>query len=189
MATALLRWRAVERERLFWELPYVDTTVLCDGETFPKLGSPKLRDSSALWIAFPDRLLHHMDRHGQYRLVVPRTAGCYIAAYPDEIDRTKQTVLRFRRREYGDLTPVMLDSNAFFWLWRAIGDGFDVPSGQVEGCPTCGAPDDECLAIAVALAHALPEAHSILELPRCRRAERQLQQENGFPLSRGRVDD
>ena len=64
MATALLRWRAVERERLSWELPYVDTTVLCDRETFPKLGSHKLRDFSALWTAFPDRLLHHMDGHG-----------------------------------------------------------------------------------------------------------------------------
>jgi hypothetical protein len=73
------------------------------------------------------------------------------------MDRTKQMVMRFRRREYRDLAPVMLGSNAFFRLWRAIGDGLDVTSGQVEGCPTWCAPDDECLAIAVALAHELPE--------------------------------
>jgi hypothetical protein len=73
------------------------------------------------------------------------------------MDRTKRVLLRFRRLEYRDLAPLMLSSNAFFRLWRAIGDGFDVTSGQVEGCPTCGALDDECLAIAVALAHELPQ--------------------------------
>ncbi len=157
MTTPLLRWRSSERERLFAKLPYVDATALCGTESFPKLGSRKLRDFLILWKALPKRLVQYMDKHGKHHLVVPRTAGYYIAAYPDEMARTKQMVLRFPCREHRDLAFVLLNSNVFFWLWRVIGDGFDVTTNQIEQCPTFGALDEECTKIAADLEAALPE--------------------------------
>ena len=134
-STSLLRWRASERTRLFDELQYSDATLKSSTDAWPKLGSARLGEFLNRWEACPHRLGESFSRSGSDSLVVPKTAGYYIAAYPEEMERTKQTVLRFRSRQDRDLAMILINSSAFFWFWRVYGDGFDVTSGLVGRCP------------------------------------------------------
>jgi hypothetical protein len=91
---------------------------------------------------------------GPFQLVVPETAGYYIAAYEAEMARTKRATLRFATVEERDRALVLLNSNVYFWYWRVVGDGFDVTKGIVEACPWVGRWDAQANRIAQQLARA-----------------------------------
>lgn len=152
----ILRWKATERWRLFAELPWTEATELCSSQFFPKVGSHKLKQFLQRWEAYPRRLSHLLTSHSTYALVIPKTAGYYIAAYPDKMERTQQMTLRFGRRKDRDLAMILLNSNIFFWFWRVYGDSFHVTSGLVERCPVFDPQDEEFIEIANNLYDALP---------------------------------
>lgn len=153
----ILRWKAAERYRLFGELPLTDATDICTAHSFPKVGSSKMKEFLTRWESCPLRLASLMTKHSRHSLTVPKTAGYYIAAYPDEMERTQQMNLYFRDRRSQDLAFVLLNSNAFFWLWRVYGDGFHVTSGVVGRCPVFSSEDDGFLGLAKELYAALQE--------------------------------
>jgi hypothetical protein len=153
----ILRWKAAERYRLFGELPLTDSTEICTSQSFPKVGSPKMKEFLKRWESSPQRLASLLTSRSKHSLVVPKTAGYYIAAYQDEMERTKQMTLYFTDRRTQDLAFVLLNSNAFFWFWRVYGDGFDVTSGVVGRCPVFKQTGDEFLQLAQHLYRALEE--------------------------------
>lgn len=153
----ILRWKATERWRLFGELPLTDAKDICTAQAFPKVGSQKMKEFLMRWESCPQRLASLMTNHSRHSLVVPKTAGYYIAAYPDEMDRTQQMSIYFRTSRDKDLAMTLLNSNAFFWLWRVYGDSFHVTAGVVGACPVFDPKDEEFLQIARKLYGALKE--------------------------------
>jgi len=153
----ILRWKASERWRLFAELPLAEATELSTVQSFPKVGSEKMKEFLRRWESCPQRVASLMTNRSRHSLVVPKTAGYYIAAYPDEMERTKQMTLYFNDRRSQDLAFVLLNSNAFFWFWRVYGDGFDVTSGVVTRCPVFAPKDNQFVQLAESLYGALKE--------------------------------
>lgn len=153
--TPILRWKASERWRLLGELPLAETTNLCSAQSFPKVGSSKMKMFLQQWESSPQRLSALLTKYSPYSLVIPKTAGYYIAAYPNEMDRTKQMTLYFNDKRSQDIAMVLLNSNAFFWFWRVYGDGFDVTTGVVGKCPIFSQVDNDFLQIANDLYSAL----------------------------------
>jgi hypothetical protein len=147
-ASPLVRWRAEERPRLFAELPHCDVSALCSQAAFPKVGTERMRTFLERWLALPRRLADLTHPRGAYPLIIPKTAGYYIAAYVGELDRTKQMTLMFDDAESRAIAIVLLNSDVFFWFWRVFGDGFDVHSGLVERVPAPSAADAECRSLA-----------------------------------------
>ncbi len=135
-ATALLRWRASERTRLFGELPWAEVTSLPSVRGWPKVSGAgaRLLEAVAGW----GRLGEHLaarPRKARHRLVVPKTAAYYVAAYEDEKARSKQMIFGFDDAEDAAIARVLLNSNFFFWWFRVFGDAFDVTRWLVESCP------------------------------------------------------
>lgn len=155
--TPLMRWRVVERPRLFKDLPLVEATELCSEEAFPKLGYAKMKEFLKRWLACPKRIEDLLVDKGNYSLVVPKTAGYYIAAYEEELDRTQQMRLTFVDKKSQFLAALLINSNVFFWLWRVYGDSFHVTLKWVADCPVFEPLDDEYIHIASELFEALPE--------------------------------
>lgn len=134
-SSPLLRWRASERWRLFQELPLCEITALCTEASFPKVGSSRMREFLERWLAVPKRLGGLTDKRGKRRLVVPKSAGYYIAAYPNELDRSQQLTLQFSDDASRAVAMTLLNSGAFYWLWRVFGDSFHVTGGWIDMCP------------------------------------------------------
>jgi hypothetical protein len=95
--------------------------------------------------------------NSKYSLTVPKTAGYYIAAYEDPQDRSKQMTLHFRDRDAHDLAQVVLNSNLFFFWYRAWGDGFDVTQSLVASCPVPPEPAEGLRALAGEVSRAQKE--------------------------------
>lgn len=156
-SSPLLRWKAIERYRLFSELEITNTTSISNKNSFPKVGNEKLFAFYSKWFSQPNKLASTMVTTSSYSLVVPKTAGYYIAAYPEEMDRTKQSSLHFRTRDERDFAFVLLNSNVFFWLWRVSGDGFDVTMSTISSCPIFRPSNSLHSKIAEEMYQALPE--------------------------------
>jgi hypothetical protein len=140
-STPTLRWRSTERERMFADLPYVDVSDLATPTGWPKLGSTGKDAGLLREVQRWSRLGALMTSSGPH-LVVPRTAGYYIAAYANAKDRSKQMTLHFRDEDARNLGLVLINSSFFFWWYRVFGDGFDVTGELIETCPTPKHPND-----------------------------------------------
>lgn len=158
--TPLIRWRVVERIRLFKDLPFSNTTEICNENAFPKVGHEKMEAFLKRWLECPKRLGDLMTDKGEYSLAVPKTARYYIAAYEDTLDRTEQMRFYFDSPETRYLAVVLLNSNVFFWLWRVYGDGFHVTAKWIADCPVFEPRDHEYVEIAKQILSANPECIS-----------------------------
>lgn len=141
-STATLRWRSTERERMFADLPYADVSDLAMSAGWPKLSNTGDDADLLREVRQWPRLGARMAKSSGPKLVVPRTAGYFIAAYADAKERTKQMTLRFRDEDSRLLALVLINSDFFFWWYRIFGDGFDVTGGLVETCPVPKHPNE-----------------------------------------------
>lgn len=160
------RWRASERARLFQELRYTEasdldtlglhevghqgrgSSVYAPEGPLARIGDPVLLEFLRRWLALPDRMGNSIVSTGRFGLSVPKTAGYYVAAYPDDLDRTGQSRLLFGSAETRDLALVVLNSNVFFWYWRVVGDCFHVTIRDIASCPSVGMRDKSYLGFA-----------------------------------------
>lgn len=131
----LHRWKTSERPVLFQQIAYSPNLV-------PARVSPWSKVKSAEEIGLLQALLKCSDTigarvipTGQKSIVVPKTAGYYIAAYVDALPRTKQGIFKFQNERDLALGLLAINSNLFFWWYRVYGDGFDVTKDLVESFP------------------------------------------------------
>ena len=152
----LVRWRAEERDRLLVQLPQTEMADFCTPNCFPKVGTTNMRDFLRRWQRCSHTLEALIDANGSFPLVVPKTAGYYVAAYESALARTEQMGLLFRTEDDRDLALLMINSNCFFWRWRTYGDGFHVTKGDIMECPLPIPDDQEYRKIAALLRGAFP---------------------------------
>ncbi len=134
-STPLLRWKASERYRLFWELPYSEMTAFATKKDFPKISDfnhlfllKKLKENKST-------LSSLLVNNSRYSLVLPKTASYYIAAYPVALERSQQQKLYFKDEDSLDFATVILNSNIFYWYWRIYGDSFHLTKGLIGSFP------------------------------------------------------
>jgi hypothetical protein len=165
-ATGLLRWLREERHGLFRHLQYADVTPLCSSKGIPKIGDQRLVTFYQRLIESPirvrdlcTRLLSEgqQDTSAAEFLIVPRSAGYFISAFPVRIKRNKVLTLTFPDRSARDLAFVLLNSNVHFWYWFALGDGFLTNVEMTGSFPVPPLPREEVQHLAARLYDAMDD--------------------------------
>jgi Eco57I restriction-modification methylase len=156
-ATPILRWRASERAQLLASLPYSSVSDIAGPSGWPKIAGDSTSVEFVRTVAAWPKLESLVVDDSRFRLVIPRTAGYYIAAYEDPKKRSKQMTLSFRNAAGRDLAQVVLNSDVFFFWYRVWGDGFDVTRSLVGSCPIPPEPKAGFRDLARALAEAQTE--------------------------------
>jgi hypothetical protein len=152
-----MRWHSSEREQLFLDADAANTTSVATQKGFPKVGTALGVQLLGAFARSPTTVGKTRRRHGTFRLVVPKTASYYIAAYDTAMDRSQQETLYFGSQDDADLALLGLNSNLFFWLWRVIGDSFHVTLAFLDACPLPARLDDKGRALLVRLRMAMAE--------------------------------
>lgn len=144
LTTDLLRWSHHDRNVLFQNLRFSDTTNFCSVSSFPKLGSDQLAtfwrqlSKSERTIAeLCDEMYSESRRPdpGSIFLTMPRAAYNFISATPGPMARNKILSLSFKNSRDMKLAQVLLNSNVFYWYWRVFGDGFCLSVDMVGNFP------------------------------------------------------
>ncbi len=142
--TDLLRWQSTDRPFLFTHLHYADTTSLSSSLSFPRIGNDLI---ALFWThfksmkrSFADLRLEtfgetHRPSPGSISLTVPRAVRYFISATPGPMARSKVLSFSFENENDMNLMRVLLNSNIFYWYWRAFGDGFCLGVDLVEVFP------------------------------------------------------
>ena len=143
MSSNLLRWDASERPYLIPSASYAEITSLASESGFPKIGDPELVE---FW-----RQIHQWKRtvgqvacpFGSGRLAGTKGKGAdcpsslpklyvssngryFITALPYPVRDTGFNVIQFENESDRDIALLALNSNVFYWLWCATGDGFHI---------------------------------------------------------------
>lgn len=164
--TDLLRWRHEDRSMLFTSLRFADTTAFCSQEGFPRIGNQTL---ALFWAQFTSmkRTLSDLcaEIFSEARrpqpdtlfLTLPRATRYFVSAIEGPMSRNGVLSLSFSSKNDMDLARVLLNSNVFYWYWRAFGDGFHLNVEIVGDFPVPNIYDDEYLRLAARLDAALNE--------------------------------
>ena len=150
--TDLLRWLSADRSFLFTSLHYEDMTSFCSDVSFPRIGSSQI---AHFWLClknmkrtFSDLCLEKFAETRRPNpqsifLTVPRATRYFISATPGAMARNKVLSFSFKTKDDMDLARVLLNSNVFYWYWRAFGDGFCLGTDLVASFPIPNHVDDE----------------------------------------------
>jgi len=150
--TDLLRWPSADRPYLLTHLRYTDTTSFCSRLNFPLIGN----DSIALFWSrlrsmhrtFSDLCIEMFSESrrpvpSSIFLTVPRATCYFISATPGSMARNKVLSFSFKDTDDMNLARVLLNSNIFYWYWRAFGDGFCLGTDLVGSFPIPDCVDSE----------------------------------------------
>lgn len=158
--TDLLRWNNEERPKLMLMLNatlgapcslFAETTKICLDAAIPKIGKSEL---ARFWNCLTRtqqcirnitvEILGESQRPSStdIALTVPRAARYFISATPGTLARNKILSLVFESPDKRDLARVLINSNVFYWYWRAFGDGFLVNVDLVGSFPVPNVIDD-----------------------------------------------
>lgn len=128
----LHRWKTSERGVLFEQLAYSPNLLDSGIDPWAKIKSADEVDLLVKLLQ-QKRTVGSMTRKvGAHSIIVPKTAGYYVAAYESALDRTQQGAFWFESKTNLDLALIAIDSNFFFWWYRVFGDGFHVTADVVE---------------------------------------------------------
>ena len=151
MTSDLLKWWSQDRRVLFDNIKYADTTKLCSLSSFPRIGNGQLL---LFWERFSEAnsKMKHLasDIISESRkpasnaifLTLPRAVNYFISATPGSMSRNKVLSLCFLNTKKMDLARVLINSNVFYWYWRAFGDGFLLSVDVVGNFPVPKNYDD-----------------------------------------------
>jgi len=146
--TDFVQSRADERHLLFTSLFFGNTTSIASKAAFPKIGKSVL---ISFWeiISSASRKISDLviDLYSESRrppsgsifLTIPRAAYHNVTAVPGSLDRNKVLSASFSNQNDLKLAQILLNSNIFFWYWRAFGDGFLLGTELIGAFPV---PDD-----------------------------------------------
>lgn len=137
-------WSRSERHKIFDDLRFSETTSIAEEANFPKIGDDRL---ITFWEKYSENkktiqnLCSSMlgeatkDYTSECFLIVPRAIGYYLSAFPVRVNRNKILTLTFENQLNRDYAAVLINSNVFYWYWRAFGDGFATNVGVIARFP------------------------------------------------------
>ena len=164
--TDLLRWWHQERIVLFDNLRFAKTTSVSSAANFPKIGNDVFVE---FWqrLSLSDRRLTDIAEEiyseakrpdpSSLSITVPRAAGYFISATPGIMARNKILSMTFSNKQDLDLARVLINSNVFFWYWRAFGDGFLLGVELLGAFPIPNNIDSQYLSLASSLDEVISE--------------------------------
>ena len=162
MTTDYLRWTRDERPALFSHIQHADTTEVAGEAWIASVGRPELvcflKRMKATGRTIGDTLC---DGAGWF-VCAPRASRYFISAVPVDLNRRNQEVLRFATKAKRDYALAILNSNVFYWYWRAISDGFWVTHEHLAGMPIPrkGQSEDEIRSLGEQLWNAADECRA-----------------------------
>jgi hypothetical protein len=154
--TNLMRWISEERPLLITNLHYANATSFITSEIFPKIGDEQLvefwakiglykrnigstiykqKKKSKEKAESPPPILHYA--------YIPRTARYFITSMPTPMRSTGVNAFAWNDQWTRDVAIVALNSNVFYWLWCALGDGFDVTGEVISSMALPNVPKDD----------------------------------------------
>ena len=130
-----IRWRRKEeRQILFQNL----TTFKLEGDylirnQLPMIGSQPDRKLLDLMLTSP-QVIGDTFGEGEKELFMTKAVRYFITATPTDLKRKNSMVLPIKAQSY-PVVHVLLNSNAFYWWWRVMGNGFQISRSDVELFP------------------------------------------------------
>ena len=157
VTSPVMRWTSGNRQGLFGRIPHVELTDYSFVDGVPKVGSgAQAAVYRALRTSLESLSSHLVERRrvsaaeadgGECSLYVAGTAYNWLNTYrtPTAIaagvvnpTTSPLTELTLGTPEEADAVYAVLSSRLLYWLWRAEGDAFHVPSGWLQDVPTKG---------------------------------------------------
>jgi type I restriction-modification system DNA methylase subunit len=163
--TDLLQWRAEERNLLFDKLPFADTTKFAHTSGFPRIGKPELAhfwmrlNQNKQKLSDLSKEIYSESRRPEANdifLTIPRAAYHFVSATRGSLPRNKVLSVSFYKENDMKLAQALLNSNVFFWYWRAFGDGFCLNVDLLATFPLPRHESDEYIGFA-------DQLHSVLK--------------------------
>lgn len=171
LTTDMMRWLGEERAALLPSLRYADVTPLATDATIPKIGDDRL-------VAFWEQARHAGKPLGKTLYRAPKTAKdrvlhpppllshlylsgsarYFITAMPTAVRDTGLQAFAWADPWTRDVALLALNSDVFYWLWCALGDGFHVTRDVAEAMvlPSVAVDDPETMRLRDALLAAAP---------------------------------
>ncbi len=133
--TPLLRWRAIERKKLFDNLDLFTAKVKLTKIIFPKVD----KDLTGLYqevINLPKKLKDITQKDNtKYSLQIPSTPRYFISALKKPVERTSFRTLNFNNQEDFNLAYVILNSSYMYWWWRVNDGGMTISEKTLLSLP------------------------------------------------------
>jgi hypothetical protein len=134
--TDYLRWLKSERPLLFRNIRFAETTQLAKEKYFPSLGHKDTVEFFAKLLNCPKKIEDYVTKQSGDHFLCVQSAACYfVAAVPLDLGRRNQEILWFESNEIRNKVFAILNSNVFYWYWRARSDGFWVSRDQILSMP------------------------------------------------------
>jgi len=135
-STDLIRWRSSEREDLFNRVNYADVSELCSSTTgVPRIGDQTLADFIRHAYEEGTPLGNLVDEKGPGTVFIPDTARYFLPAVTHTLARSGEMSLPIFDQDTRLIVVAAINSNVFYWYWRAFGDGFHVTKSLVKSFP------------------------------------------------------
>jgi hypothetical protein len=133
--TPLLRWRAIERERLFNDLDLFTVKIELSKRIFPKID----KDLVGLYqkvVDLPKKLEDITQKeYTEYSLQIPSTPRYFISALKKPVDRTSFRTLNFKNQKDFNLAYLLLNSSYMYWWWRVNDGGMTISEKTLLSLP------------------------------------------------------
>lgn len=147
LITPIIRWKTVNRSRMF--------------ERAPSMLAPRLKGPDDEWAKVPTALSDLWERlaatptklkdlivpqETEYRLTVGMTPRYYISAAYRDLKRGSKAVLHFASAEDRDRVALVLNSSVPYLWWRALDGGVTLPRRVLYSVPIPSRPSilDDC---------------------------------------------
>jgi hypothetical protein len=132
--SSFLRWNRSFRNFLFANLSYGQIEMLSSG-TWASLGSSYAPSIYKKMQQIKNQLATYISLHGSEFLQLGATPRYFISAAPEELNRSGIVEIRFGNKNHRHLVECVLNSNLFYWVWRATGDGFHLTKKTIFKFP------------------------------------------------------
>jgi hypothetical protein len=130
-----LRWARAERSYVFSNIKFADTTSLATDRFIPAIGDERLAEFLLQFRKCKYSVRDLVEDNGTELLCVQSAACYFVSAVPVSLERRNQELLWFTNPRRRDIAFAIINSNVFYWYWRARSDGFWVSRDQILGMP------------------------------------------------------
>lgn len=134
--TSLIRWRGVERKRVFSEAELFLSEPILSEKFFPKVGAPLegLYDETKNMPVLSS-LVNIEKELSTSELYVPSIPRYFISALKTPVSRTSQRKILFDSDNKRDIAYLLLNSSLAYWWWRIRDGGMNLSLTTLMSVP------------------------------------------------------